>query len=202
MQAAITSHPIEPESKEEPTLKVILSALWNLSAHCKKNKVKFYCNFFVPLPTFFFLSTIWRHHVLSQCLKITLKMYHFFKTIQFLRRENSNPFSVCNDVVKWDLFGWFLTLCLSFSSLLQSFFMRKIIVLIAFQDILDMTWPRWRFRKMTNSGRNKIVSFIITGKYYFHRCIYTANDECLIVPNVFSYVCVRFRLIFAQWMEL
>ena len=71
MQAAITSHPIEPESKEEPTLKVILSALWNLSAHCKKNKVKFYCNFFVPLPTFFFLSTIWRHHVLSQCLKMT-----------------------------------------------------------------------------------------------------------------------------------
>ena len=25
--------------KEEPTLKVILSALWNLSAHCRKNKV-------------------------------------------------------------------------------------------------------------------------------------------------------------------
>lgn len=45
MQAAITSHPIEPESKEEPTLKVILSALWNLSAHCKKNKVCFYCIF-------------------------------------------------------------------------------------------------------------------------------------------------------------
>jgi hypothetical protein len=27
------------EAKEEPTLKVILSALWNLSAHCRKNKV-------------------------------------------------------------------------------------------------------------------------------------------------------------------
>ena len=27
------------DSKEEPTLKVILSALWNLSAHCRKNKV-------------------------------------------------------------------------------------------------------------------------------------------------------------------
>lgn len=28
---------VEP-GREEPTLKVILSALWNLSAHCKKNK--------------------------------------------------------------------------------------------------------------------------------------------------------------------
>ena len=27
--------------KEEPTLKVILSALWNLSAHCRKNKVRY-----------------------------------------------------------------------------------------------------------------------------------------------------------------
>ena len=36
MQAGITS-PIEPEAKED-TLKVILSALWNLSAHCRKNK--------------------------------------------------------------------------------------------------------------------------------------------------------------------
>ena len=26
-------------AKEDPTLKVILSALWNLSAHCRKNKV-------------------------------------------------------------------------------------------------------------------------------------------------------------------
>ena len=30
----------ETGSKEEPTLKVVLSALWNLSAHCRKNKVK------------------------------------------------------------------------------------------------------------------------------------------------------------------
>jgi len=29
----------EDEGKEESTLKVILSALWNLSAHCRKNKV-------------------------------------------------------------------------------------------------------------------------------------------------------------------
>jgi len=29
----------EVGSKEEPALKVILSALWNLSAHCRKNKV-------------------------------------------------------------------------------------------------------------------------------------------------------------------
>ena len=29
------------DSKEEPTLKVILSALWNLSSHCRKNKVRF-----------------------------------------------------------------------------------------------------------------------------------------------------------------
>ena len=28
---------VEP-GRDEPTLKVILSALWNLSAHCKKNK--------------------------------------------------------------------------------------------------------------------------------------------------------------------
>ena len=28
------------EGKEESTLKVVLSALWNLSAHCGKNKVK------------------------------------------------------------------------------------------------------------------------------------------------------------------
>ncbi len=39
MQAAMmTSH--GSEVKEEPTLKVILSALWNLSAHCRKNKVR------------------------------------------------------------------------------------------------------------------------------------------------------------------
>ena len=56
MQAAITSHPIEPESKEEPTLKVILSALWNLSAHCKKNKVKILLHFFRP-KTFFNLTS-------------------------------------------------------------------------------------------------------------------------------------------------
>ena len=29
----------EASTKEEPTLKVVLSALWNLSAHCGKNKV-------------------------------------------------------------------------------------------------------------------------------------------------------------------
>ena len=29
---------VEPSKEEESTLKVILSALWNLSAHCKKNK--------------------------------------------------------------------------------------------------------------------------------------------------------------------
>jgi hypothetical protein len=29
----------EDETREEPTLKVVLSALWNLSAHCGKNKV-------------------------------------------------------------------------------------------------------------------------------------------------------------------
>ena len=29
---------VEPNRDEESTLKVILSALWNLSAHCKKNK--------------------------------------------------------------------------------------------------------------------------------------------------------------------
>jgi len=31
----------EAGGKEEPTLKVVLSALWNLSAHCRKNKVKY-----------------------------------------------------------------------------------------------------------------------------------------------------------------
>ncbi len=30
-------------TKEDPTLKVILSALWNLSAHCRKNKVRPRC---------------------------------------------------------------------------------------------------------------------------------------------------------------
>ena len=29
---------VEPNREDESTLKVILSALWNLSAHCKKNK--------------------------------------------------------------------------------------------------------------------------------------------------------------------
>ena len=44
MQAAMGSSPnmfgvATADSKEEPTLKVILSALWNLSSHCRKNKV-------------------------------------------------------------------------------------------------------------------------------------------------------------------
>ena len=33
----------EASAKEEPTLKVVLSALWNLSAHCGKNKVGSKC---------------------------------------------------------------------------------------------------------------------------------------------------------------
>lgn len=41
MHAAMSSNSNngQNEAKEEPTLKVILSALWNLSAHCRKNKV-------------------------------------------------------------------------------------------------------------------------------------------------------------------
>ncbi len=31
---------LSQSSKEESTLRVILSALWNLSAHCTKNKVR------------------------------------------------------------------------------------------------------------------------------------------------------------------
>lgn len=37
--AMMTSTSGLDQAKEEPTLKVILSALWNLSAHCRKNKV-------------------------------------------------------------------------------------------------------------------------------------------------------------------
>ena len=74
MQAAITSHPIEPESKEEPTLKVILSALWNLSAHCKKNKVKILLQFF-SAENFLQYDVIMSIH---KFLKITRKMSDLF----------------------------------------------------------------------------------------------------------------------------
>ena len=47
----VASRMTSPDAKDvEPALKVILSALWNLSAHCRKNKVKFVSVVVVGLP--------------------------------------------------------------------------------------------------------------------------------------------------------
>ena len=39
-RAEAASAEIEEEEKGKSTLEVVLSALWNLSAHCGKNKVR------------------------------------------------------------------------------------------------------------------------------------------------------------------
>ena len=64
-------------SKEEPALKVILSALWNLSAHCRKNKV---INLNEDLPAFpLFWSSLCLFLLLSVspslCLSVSLPRY-------------------------------------------------------------------------------------------------------------------------------